>query len=188
MSAERLHHLLRLVLAQQPVVDKHARELVADRLVHEQRGDRRIDAARQRAEDALAPDRSADPLHLLLDHSSGRPRRRRARDVVEKVLEEIGAVRRVHDFRVELHAVEAPLPILERRDRRRPRRCDDSRPGRRRSDGVAMRHPDRLLLGQACEQLGLDSGQLRLAELGRAGPLDRAPELQRQQLRAVADA
>ena len=57
VAGERLHDLLRLVLAQQPVVDEDARELVADRLVHEQRRDRGVDAAGKRAEHALAPDR-----------------------------------------------------------------------------------------------------------------------------------
>ena len=47
--AERLHHLFSLVLAQQAVVDEHARELVADRLVHEQRRDCRVDSPGQRA-------------------------------------------------------------------------------------------------------------------------------------------
>ena len=53
--AEGLDHLLRLVLAQQAVVDEDARELLADRLVHEQRRHGRVDAARQRAQDALGP-------------------------------------------------------------------------------------------------------------------------------------
>ena len=43
--AEGGDDLLALVLAHQAVVDEHARELVADRAVHEQRGDRRVDAA-----------------------------------------------------------------------------------------------------------------------------------------------
>ena len=38
-------HLVALVLAHQPVVDEHARQPVADRAVHEQGGDRRVDAA-----------------------------------------------------------------------------------------------------------------------------------------------
>ena len=88
VSGERLHDLLRLVLAQQAVVDEHARELIADRLVDEQSGDRRVDAARQRAKHALAPHRRTDPLHLLLDHGCGCPRRRRAGDVVEEVLQQ----------------------------------------------------------------------------------------------------
>ena len=119
VPAERLDHLLRFVLTQEPVIDEHARQLIADRLVHEQRGDSRVDAARQRAEDALVPNCRADPLHLLLDHGGGRPRRRRARDVVEEVLQQLGPVRGVHDLGVELHAVETTARILERRNGRR---------------------------------------------------------------------
>ena len=82
VAVERLDDLRRLVLAQEAVVDEDADELVADRLVHEQRRDRRVDAARQRAEHALGADLRADPLDLLLDHGRGRPasaaRRRRA--------------------------------------------------------------------------------------------------------------
>ena len=37
--AEGLHDLLALVLAHQAVVDEHARQLLADRAVHEQRRD-----------------------------------------------------------------------------------------------------------------------------------------------------
>ena len=75
--AEGLHHLLGLVLPQQAVVDEDARELLADRLVHEQRRDGRVDAARQRAEHALVSDLRADPPHLLLDHRGRRPAGRR---------------------------------------------------------------------------------------------------------------
>jgi hypothetical protein len=50
-----------------------------------------------------------------------------------------------------------------------------------------MRHPNGLLLRQACEQLRLDGSEIRLAELGRARPLDGAAEIKRQQLGAVAD-
>ena len=41
---ERLHDLCRLVLAQEAVVDEDARQLLADRLVDEERSDRRVDA------------------------------------------------------------------------------------------------------------------------------------------------
>ena len=56
-----------------------------------------------------APDLRADPLDLLLDHGGRRPRGRRAGDVVEEVLEQVLAVRRVHDLGVELDAVEPAL-------------------------------------------------------------------------------
>ena len=104
--AERLHDLMRLVLAQEPVVDEDAGQLVADGTVDEQRRDRRVDAARQPAEHALRADLRADPLHLLVDDRSRRPAGRRSRDAVEEVLEHRLAVRRVHDLGVELHAVE----------------------------------------------------------------------------------
>ena len=76
--AERLDHLFGLVLAQQPVVDEDARELVADGLVDEQRRDRGVDASGQPADDPLGADLGADPLDLLLDHGRRRPRRTRA--------------------------------------------------------------------------------------------------------------
>ena len=51
-------------------------------------------------------DLRADPLDLLLDHRRGRPGRRRAGDAVEEVLQHVLPVRRVHDLRVELDAVQ----------------------------------------------------------------------------------
>ena len=89
VARERLDDLLRLVLAQEPVVDEDARQLVADGLVHEERRDRGVDAARERAEHALAPDSRADPLDLLLDDGGGRPGRRDVRDLVEEVLQDV---------------------------------------------------------------------------------------------------
>ena len=68
--------------------------------------------------DASLMDRT-DPLHLLLDHGRGCPRRRRAGDVVEEVLQQLCPVRRMHDFRVELHAVKPYAPVLECRNGRR---------------------------------------------------------------------
>jgi len=54
----------------------------------------------------------------------------------------------VHDLGVELDAVELTRIVLERGDRRVLGLGDDGRARRRRDDGVAMRHPDRLLIGQ----------------------------------------
>ena len=45
MIAEQRHHLLGLAEPQQAVIDEHAGELIADRLVQQHRGHRRIDAA-----------------------------------------------------------------------------------------------------------------------------------------------
>ena len=58
--AERLDDLLGLVLAHQAVVDEHAGELVADRPVDEQRGDRGVDAAGEPADHPAVADLGAD--------------------------------------------------------------------------------------------------------------------------------
>ena len=79
VAGERLDDLLGLVLAEEPVVDEDAGELVADGLVHEKRGDRGVDPARERAEDALGADGRANPLDLLLDDRRRRPGRRNVR-------------------------------------------------------------------------------------------------------------
>ena len=187
VAAERLGHLLGLVRAHEAVVDEDAGELVADGLVDEQRGDRRVDAAGEAADDAVATDLRTDPLHLLLDHGGRRPGRGRAGDVVEEVLQQVLAVRRVHDLGVELDAVELPLRILERCDRRRRGRPRHDSAFRRRDDRVAVAHPDDLLLGQPCEERARTAVELGLAEFGRTRARDLAAQLERQQLRAVTD-
>ena len=74
VSLERLDDLLALVLAHEAGVDEHARELVADGLVHERRGDRRVDAAGQAADGAAVADLGPDLLDGLLDEVLHGPR------------------------------------------------------------------------------------------------------------------
>ena len=136
--AEGGDHLLALVLAHQTVVDEHAGQAVADRLVDEQRGDARVDAAGQRAERAAVTDLLADALDLLLDHRARAPGAVGAADVDQEVAQHLLAVRRVHDLRVELDAVDAALGRLDRGDRRRRRGRERLETGRRREHGVAV--------------------------------------------------
>ena len=74
LAPERLLHLLGLAEPQQAGVDEHARELVADRLVHERGRDRGVDAARQPADHPLVADLRADLVDGLLDDRRVRPR------------------------------------------------------------------------------------------------------------------
>ena len=146
VTAERLRDLARLVRAHEAVVDEDARQLVADRFVHEQRGDRRVDAARQRAENSLRADLGADPLDLLLDHRRGRPGRRHVGDPVEKFL------RTSWPYGVWTTSgwnwtPWAPLRVLERRHRRGGRPARDRGALRWRDNRVAVAHPHGLALG-----------------------------------------
>ena len=188
VAAERLHDLLGLVLAQQAVIDEDAGELVADRLVHEERGNGRVDAARERAEHALRADRRADPRDLLLDDRGGRPRRRRAGDLVEEVLEDVLPVRRVHDLGMELHAVQPRARSSKAAIGVEGELAVTSRPRRWSRHGVAMAHPHGLLGREVVEELGVARLELGLAELGGSRALDGAAEVARHELHAVTDA
>ena len=165
MLAERLDDLLGLVLAQQAVIDEDACELLPNRLVDEQRRHGRVDATRQRAEHALAPDLRLDARDLLFDHRSRSPDGWRVRDRVEEVLQDVHAMRGVHDLGVELDAVEATFG-------RRAR--DDARTLGGRDDGVAVRHPDGLLGGGVGQQPRLRHLHRRPPELRDPRAVDAA--------------
>ena len=124
--AEGGDDLLALVLAHQAVVDEDAGELVADRAVHEQRGDRRVDAAAQPADDLGVADLVADARDLVLDDRGRRPRHVALAHVAQEALEDVLPEGRVHDLGVELDAVDPALLAT----RTRPRATRSTRPAR----------------------------------------------------------
>ena len=67
LALEYLLYFLGFVEAHAAVVDEHARELLADRLVQENRADGRIDAARHREKHLLVADLLADRLDFVID-------------------------------------------------------------------------------------------------------------------------
>ena len=160
---EGLDDLRRLVLAQQAVVDEDADELVADRLVHEQRRDRRVHAARERAEHALVADLRPDPLHLLLDHGRGRPgrrRRRRRRRGSSSAAPARGACARPRGGTARRRAA-APDPRRPRSARPASRAVTRA-PAGGAVDRVAVAHPADLLGRQAGEELALAAARRAL--------------------------
>ena len=107
LLAEPLLDLVRLVVPQQPVVDEDARQTIADRAVHQHRGDGGIHAARQ------AADHLAGRAHLLpdalgrfLDERGDRPVAAAAAHVEGEAPQDVLAVLGVHDLRVEQQPVE----------------------------------------------------------------------------------
>ncbi len=192
MVAEQRHHLLALAEPQQAVIDEHAGEPVADRLVDQHRRDRGIDAARQAADHPALPDLPADLGDRLVAECAHAPVAHAAGNVAHEVAQERGAVGRVHHFEVELGGVE-PARVVGDDGDRRIRRCRH-RPeaGRRMGHPVAMAHPHRIALALApdaveqCAAVGhLDLGA---AELAGVAALHFAAELFRHRLLAVADA
>ncbi len=112
VAAERVLHLLALVLAHQAVVHEDAGELVAHRLVGEKGGDGRVHPAGQTAHHPLVAHLRPDALHGFLDDGHRRPRGRDVADLVEEVLEDVLTVRGVPHLGMELHAVEPAGLVL----------------------------------------------------------------------------
>jgi hypothetical protein len=86
---EVLLDLLRLALAQQPVIDEDAGQPVPDGPLDERRGDRGVDPAGQPADRAAAADLLPDPVGLLLDdvqHRPGRPAAGRLEEPAEDLV------------------------------------------------------------------------------------------------------
>ena len=188
--AEGLDDLLALVLAHQPVIDEHARQLIADRAVHEQRGDRGVDAAGEPADHLAAAHLLADPPHLFLDDRGRRPVRLAAADLGQEAGRGSPARRGCGRPRGGTGFRRSRRSVLLHRGHRRAGRGGQRREARRRLvDGVAVRHPAGLLARQPLQQhSGLGDLQLRAPELAHLGLLYAAAERVDQQLHAVADA
>ena len=179
-----------LILAEEPVVDEDADELVADGLVHDRRGDSGIDAAGQTADDAPRSDLLPDAGDLFRDDVAAVPLRRDPRGAVQEVLENSLPVRGVAHFRVPLQPVEAAFVAREGGDGGGCRRREHLESFGRLRHRVAVAHPCRLLRRLAAEQAAV-----ALGEGHRGGPVftearvgDLATELLSHDLESVADA
>ena len=174
------------------MVDEHAGELLADRLVDQHGGDRAIDAAREPADHAAPADLRADFLDRLLLEGAHGPVALAARDLAHEVADERGAVGGVHDLEMELGGVELAPLVRDHGDRRIRRGADHAETLGQPGDAVAVAHPDRIALALAPHALEqgrlLGHQHLGAAELAVMPALDHAAELRRHRLLAVADA
>ncbi len=98
------------------MVDEHARELVADRSLHERGGYRRVDATRKPAHDSAVADLRADRGQLVVDDVRRGPAGLETSDVVEEALQHLLAALGVQHLGVELHPREPAGDVLEGRD------------------------------------------------------------------------
>ncbi len=195
--SEHVHHQLRLVQAQQAVVDEHAGELVTDGAVDQRGRHARVDAARQAEDHLLAAHLRADALDRLGDVVAHDPVGLCGTDAEHESLEDRPPLCGVRDLGVELHAVEATRLVGHAGDRAARRRGHQLEARGQRGDLVAVAHPHlehAVALGGAevldpVEELRVAArADLGVAELAVVAPLDGAAELRRHRLHAVADA
>src|SRR5690606_13097009 len=142
MFAEHLDNLLRLVLTHQAVVDENAGELVPNGFVGQKGCNGGINATGKRADDLAAADRLTDRFDRLFAVGAHRPPRLHADDTMNATLQDLGAIRRMHNFRMELHAVIFALFIGNSCKRCVRRRTDDCETIRQRRYAIAVAHPN----------------------------------------------
>ena len=187
---EHLLHLLRLPVASQPVIDVDAVETLPDGLVQQHRNHGGIDAARKPQHHLVF----ADPRPQLLDrvrHPVAEvPAFRAAAHAEDEVREDLRAVLRMDDLRMELERVEALRVVVHRRERtgRRHHRAAFEAGGDR-LHTVAVAHPYNDRRGHALEKRvsGHDLDR-HLAVFPRLARHHTTAQLLAHELHPVADA
>ena len=124
LVAKPLLNLVGFVVAQQSVVHEDAREPIANCAMNQHRRHRGVHAAGQSAHDLSRRDLLTNPRGRFLDERADRPVARAAALAVGKIAQDLDAVLRVHDLRVEQQRIQLPIGRFHRHDwRRRARGC-----------------------------------------------------------------
>jgi hypothetical protein len=181
-------HLHRLVLPQHAVVDEDRRELIADGLGHEQRGDGGVDATADRGDGPFPSDRNADFFDSPSAVIAEVPRRLASGDVKEEIAQDLRPRFRVRHLRMKQDPEALPLEIFKRGDGCAvgARRGVEAR--RRREDAVPVAGPHALpRRGIGEEARFTDELDVRASIFALRGRFDLAAQEVRRQLHPIAD-
>ena len=186
----RLQHVFELVLAQQSRIDEDAVEVLADGLVQQHGGHRRIDTARKSEHDLVVAHLLAQLAHGGLHETLRGPRLRAAADAHDEVLQQLRAVGRVVDLRVELDTPSLLARDAERGDAHILGAGDQFIVVGHARDGVAVRHPHLRSGRQVAHQRirRIADGEHRTAVFAAGRGLHLAAEGRSEELGSVADA
>ena len=183
-----LLHLVALVLPQQTVIHKDARQLIAHGALQKRGGNGAVHAAGQCQQHAPAADLAAALRHGLVQIGRHAPLGGEAANAVQEVLQHLRAVLRVQHLRVELHAVQLLLRVFHGGEAAALGGGDHLEARRDALHLHAVAHPAHGRGGHVVKQGGGGVGQLDLAVFPRL----RLPALTAQQLHhqllPVADA
>mmetsp|Transcript_38655 Transcript_38655/g.69275 ORF Transcript_38655/g.69275 Transcript_38655/m.69275 type:complete len:594 (-) Transcript_38655:193-1974(-) len=189
---ERLHHSLRLLVPQQPVVYKHAVQTVADDLVDKCGRHCGINAAREGTDDVVfRADLRGHFGHQLLQHVLHLPRLFELRDLKQKVPQRLSTLVGVHHLRVVLQPIHASLHVFDRHNCALLAFGHSVKAGRQLDALIAVAHPHELQVGRlvAIQLRPLLDVHRHAAVLSALNPnLDLPAQRVHQQLHPVANA
>ena len=192
MVAKQPDHLFGFAKSHQAVIDEHARQLVADRLMNQHGRHGRIDPARQSADHARRADLGADFGDLGLAEFGHRPRALTTADMAHEIGDQLAAIGGVDHFGVELGAVIFAFIIGDHGKWRAIGHRDNAKAGGKARDFVAVAHPHLVPVAQfpqpVKQHARLGHGQERASEFTRIARLDQSAELLAHHLLAITDA
>jgi len=177
--------------AQQAVVDEDAGQLVADRTMDQRRGDARVHATRQPADDPAVTDLLADPLDGVFDEGIHRPAGASAADAERKIPQHRGSAVGVYDLRVKLNSPDRTIPIAHGRKRRTITRGERLEALGQAEHPVAVAHPGHALdaaFEVRKERIVALDLQQRASIFVIVRCFDEPTEVMREKLKAVTDA
>lgn len=186
-----LHHLLHLVslvLPQQSVVHKNARQLIAHRPLQKRCRHRTVHAAGQRQQYPTVADLPPALRHGLVQIGRHGPLGAEAADLVQEVFQHLHTVLRVLHLRVELHAIQLPIRVFHSGEAAAVGGRDDLKARRDALHLHAVAHPAHGRLRHTGKQGGGRVGQLDLAILPRLRLAALTAQQLHHQLLPVADA
>ena len=139
-----LHHLLHLIaliLAQQTVIHKDTRQLIAHGALQQGSRHRAVHAAGQGQQHTAIADLAAALGHRLLHIGGHGPLGRETANGIQKVLQDLGTILGMQHLGVKLHAIELLIRTLHRRMQAALCGTDDLKAGRQTLHLHAMAHP-----------------------------------------------
>ena len=185
---KEVHQEFGLTLPHEALVDEHAGELIANRLVQQEGQCGRINPARQSQQHPLVAHLGTHISNRFINEGGRGPVGNTAADVINKITDQRHAATGMHHLRVELHAIKTAIVVRHGRFRGVLGVGQTYESRWQRLHGIAMAHPHRRSVIDVGEQIGgIVDVQRRLAVFSPTSGDHRTTQLLHHQLHAVAN-
>ena len=188
LLAEDLLNHLWLALTEHAVVHKHAGKLIANSTVDKGCNNRRVNATRERQNNATVTDLLANLLYLLLNDVVHGPNLLKATDIEQEVRKHLGTTLGVVDLWVELSGIQVLSSVFHSCDWANIGRSGNGKALWNLRHSIAVAHPNGLLLSGTVKDATLPrAGQMSWAILALLGVSNGASQGNRHNLLSIAE-